>query len=186
MIHKNQVRKKNHETLREVWTLANWPQSILLKKKKKNPRPAETGGCRWGCCWSDSLTAEMRQPTDSGNKEEKQPQAPLKPRFYFIKCAGVPARAWLWFGGGEVGSVRTGMVFISSFSVFCVPPGQCGKSRRHSDRQDRCAGAGMMRWTWAGCKDAGRSLSADSKLRRKAGLFESTLWTTLASSVLLE
>lgn len=83
----------------------------------------------------------MRQPTDSGNKEEKQPQAPLKPRFYFIKCAGVPARAWLWFGGGEVGSVRTGMVFISAFSVFCVPPGQCGKSRRHSDRQDRCAWA---------------------------------------------
>lgn len=40
--------------------MANWPQSIQLKKNQ--PGPAETGGCLGGCHQSDSPTTDMRQP----------------------------------------------------------------------------------------------------------------------------
>lgn len=78
MIHKNQVRKKNHETLREVWTLANWPQSILLKKKPTTcwdwRVPVRLLLIRQSHCWDEATHWLWKQ---RGETATSSPEAPI-------------------------------------------------------------------------------------------------------------
>lgn len=94
----------------------------------------------------------------SGNREEKLPEATLKPLFSLYKASRGTAQAWLLVEVVGWGSVVRGMIFVSLFSEF---------SPCHKVNMGNPGGAQMARstCTWAG--ESARSKASAALDQRK-------------------